>query len=151
MKRLNYVGRTVAEMADSVFRHGSGVHFVAFFNGRRSLGHAGCLGPARMFKPGTVAVSSSGRQWVAVGGDKNAAQGWSFVSPYVERDGFSEAKLSDNPKALKIRAKLDAYLDYFQECKGVRPRSAAFRREQLEVLGVMPGEFYKGVRLEAFS
>ena len=39
---------------------------------------------------------------------------------------------------------------YFQNVKGGLPRSVALRREQLSVCGAVPGQLYKGVRLEAY-
>jgi hypothetical protein len=125
-----------------------------FFNGSEFVASAERLGPARMVAPGTVAVSVSGRQWVAVGGDRvNGATGWAFVSPSVDRPSQAgdAVRFSDNNKALKCRAKLDQYLDYFQDCKGVLPRSVILRGEQFRTLGALPGQFYKGVRLESFS
>ncbi|MBD3640221.1 MAG: hypothetical protein HUJ18_04430 [Marinobacter sp.] len=149
MKRLNHVGERVAQFRSEGH---DGAFF--FFNGSKWVATADRLGPACMVAPGTVAVSASGRQWIAVGGDHtNGAAGWRFVSPYVDQlpiDGDA-VRFNDNPKALKIRTKLDAYLDYYQSVKGVLPRSVVLRREQLAVCGAMPGQLYKGIRLEAFS
>ncbi|WP_372985504.1 hypothetical protein [Marinobacter sp.] len=154
MKRLNQVGKAVQVFVEVGHRNGADVPGVWFFNGGQMVASADRLGPARMVAPGTVAVSASGRQWMAVGGDRiNGAAGWSFVSPYTEQrpvDGDA-VRFNDNPKALKIRAKLDAYLDYFQSVKGTFPDSIVLRREQLAVCGAEPGQFYKGIRLEAFS
>lgn len=154
MKRLNHAGETMAffqRSAAEVGRRGPGF---MFFDAKVCVATADRLGPARMVAPGTVAVSASGRQWMAVGGDRtNGAAGWSFVSPYTEQplvDGDA-VRFNDNPKALKIRDKLDAYLDYYQSVKGTLPNSVVLRREQLATCGAIPGQLYKGIRLEAFS
>ena len=125
-----------------------------FFDGTKCVASSERLGPARMVSPGTVAVSASGRQWVAVGGDSvNGATGWSFVSRYVDQPPVrgDAVRLNDNTKSLKIRAKLDEYLDYYQSLKGALPDSVVLRSEQLSTIGAMPGQFYKGVRLGVYS
>ena len=153
MKRLNKAGEAVKQFVD--LRTNGGVHVpgVWFFDGAKLVASADRLGPARMVAPGTVAVSASGRQWMAVGGDGiNGAAGWSFVSPYVEQRQVNgdAVRFNDNAKSLKIRSKLDAYLDYFQSVKGTLPDSVVLRREQLSACGALPGQVYKGVRLEAY-
>lgn len=154
MNRLNRVGRksqTIVRVAHEKGRTLACTFF--FFDGSRFVASSDRLGPARMVAPGTVAVSASGRQWKAVGGDSvNGAAGWSFVSPYVDQfpvDGEA-VHFNDNAKSLKIRQKLDAYLDYFGSVKGHYPVSVALRREQLSTCGATPGQLYKGVRLEAY-
>jgi len=67
-----------------------------------------------------------------------------------DRINGAAVRFNDNPKALKIRAKLDAYLDYFQGVKGTLPDFVVLRREQLATCGAIPGQRYKGIRLEAF-
>lgn len=107
-----------------------------------------------MVRPGTVAVSKSGRQWLAVGGDHiNGVSGWRFVSSQVDQLAINGdvVRFTDNARALKIRAKLNAYLDYYQSVKGVLPRSVVLRRDQLSTCGALPGQVYKSVRLEVFS
>ena len=151
MKRLNYVGDMIATVARASDKKRKAVYF---FDGKNFVATSDRLGPARMVAPGTVAVSLSGRQWIAVGGDRvNGAAGWAFVSPYVDQPSLDgdAVRFSDNPKSLKIRAKLDQYLDYFQDCKGVLPHSVILRGEQFRTLGALPGQVYKGVRLESFS
>lgn len=154
MKRLNRVGQkaqTIVRVAHNKGRTLSCTFY--FFNGSEFVASSDRLGPARMVRPGTVAVSKSGRQWVAVGGDHTSgAAGWCFVSSQIDQPpvGGDVVRFIDNPKALKIRAKLDAYLDYFQSVKGVLPDTVALRREQLAICGVLPGQIYKGVRLEAY-
>lgn len=154
MKRLNHAGRVMAEYQELEATTGHEFGNVFFFDGQKCVATADRLGPARMVAPGIVAVSASGRQWMAVGGDRiNGAAGWTFVSPYKEQrpvDGGA-VRFNDNPKSLKIRAKLDAYLDYFQSVKGTLPDSVVLRREQLAGCGAEPGQRYKGIRLEAFS
>lgn len=148
MKPLNRVGQRVVS-----FRSEGHDGAVFFFDGHKWVASADRLGPARMVAPGTVAVSVSGRQWMAVGGDRlKGAAGWRFVSPYVDQLPVNGDPVcfSDNPKSLKIRAKLDAYLDYYQECKGVAPSTVVLRREQLSTVGALPGQIYKGARLEVF-
>lgn len=154
MKRLNHAGRVMAEYQEleATTEHKFGNVF--FFDCQKCVATADRLGPARMVAPGTVAVSASGRQWIAVGGNRiHGATGWRFVSPYVDQGPIDHdaVRFIDNPKALKIRAKLDAYLEYYQSVKGVLPRSVVLRREQLATCGAMPGQLYKGIRLEAFS
>ncbi len=154
MKRLNEAGEAVKLFVELRTNGGARVPAVWFFDGEKLVASADRLGPACMVAPGTVAVSASGRQWMAVGGDRiNGAAGWSFVSPYVEQRPVEgdAVRFNDNPKALKIRAKLDAYLDYFQSVKGTLPDSVVLRREQLATCGALPGQRYKGIRLEAFS
>lgn len=151
MNRLNHVGDMIATVARASDKKRKAVYF---FDGKNFVATSDRLGPARMVAPGTVAVSLSGRQWVAVGGDRvNGAAGWAFVSPYVDQPSLDgdAVRFSDNPKSLKIRAKLDQYLDYFQDCKGVLPHSVILRGEQFRTLGALPGQVYKGVRLESFS
>ncbi|WP_322002280.1 hypothetical protein [Marinobacter alexandrii] len=154
MKRLNRVGQkaqTIVRVAREKGRTLSCTFF--FFNGSEFVASSDRLGPARMVRPGTVAVSKSGRQWLAVGGDHtNGAAGWRFVSSRVDQPAIvgDVVRFIDNPKALKIRAKLDAYLEYYQSVKGVFPRSVVLRREQLSACGALPGQVYKGVRLEAY-
>lgn len=151
MKRLNHVGDMIATVARASDKKRKAVYF---FDGKNFVATSDCLGPARMVAPGTVAVSLSGRQWIAVGGDRvNGAAGWAFVSPFVDQPSLDgdAVRFSDNPKSLKIRAKLDQYLDYFQDCKGVLPHSVILRGEQFRTLGALPGQVYKGVRLEVFS
>ncbi|MEQ5835480.1 hypothetical protein [Marinobacter sp. NFXS9] len=153
MKRLNRAGEAVKTFVELRQNGGCHVPGVWFFDGGKLVASAARLGPARMVAPGTVAVSASGRQWMAVGGDRvNGAAGWTFVSPYVEHEPVKgdAVRFNDNPKSLKIRAKLDAYLHYFQDVKGSLPESVALRREQLSACGAMPGQLYKGVRLEAY-
>jgi len=154
MKHLNRVGQkaqTIVRVAQEKGRTLSCTVF--FFNGHDFVASSERLGPARMVAPGTVAVSASGRQWIAIGGDHvHGAAGWAFVSPYIDQpavDGDA-VRFNDNAKSLKIRSKLDAYLDYYQECKGVLPAVVVLRREQLSACGVLPGQVYKGVRLEAY-
>tara|TARA_R110000823_G_scaffold315677_1_gene449420 strand:- start:8351 stop:8815 length:465 start_codon:yes stop_codon:yes gene_type:complete len=153
MKRLNEAGKAVKLFVE--LRTNGGVHVpgVWFFDGAKLVASADRLGPARMVAPGTVAVNASGRQWMAVGGDRiKGAAGWSFVSPYVEQHQVNgdAVRFNDNAKSLKIRSKLDAYLDYFQSVKGTLPNSVVLRREQLSACGALPGQVYKGVRLEAY-
>lgn len=151
MKRLNHVGDMIATVARASDKKRKAVYF---FDGKHYVATADRLGPARMVAPGTVAVSLSGRQWIAVGGDRvNGATGWAFVSPYVDQPSLDgdAVRFSDNPKSLKIRASLDEYLGYYQDCKGVLPDSVILRSEQLSTLGALPGQVYKGVRLEVFS
>src|SRR5690554_1389042 len=151
MKRLNHVGDMIATVARASDKKRKAVYF---FDGKNCVATSDCLGPARMVAPGIVAVSLSGRQWIAVGGDRvNGAAGCAFVSPYVDQPSLDgdAVRFSDNPKSLKIRAKLDQYLDYFQDCKGVLPHSVILRGEQFRTLGALPGQVYKGVRLESFS
>jgi len=153
MKHLNKAGVAVKQLVEH--RNNDGAHSsgVWFFDGGKLVASADRLGPARMVAPGTVAVSASGRQWVAVGGDRvNGAAGWSFVSPYIEQHPVNgdAVHFNDNAKSLKIRSKLDAYLDYFQSVKGTLPDSVVLRREQLSACGALPGQVYKGVRLEAY-
>lgn len=151
MKRLNHVGDMIATVARASDKKRKAVYF---FDGKNFVATSDRLGPARMVAPGTVAVSLSGRQWIAVGGDRvNGAAGWAFVSPYVDQPSLDgdAVRFSDNPKSLKIRAKLDQYLDCFQDCKGVLPHSVILRGEQFRTLGALPGQVYKGVRLEVFS
>lgn len=151
MNRLNHVGDMIATVARASDKKRKAVYF---FDGKNFVATSDRLGPARMVAPGTVAVSLSGRQWIAVGGDRvNGAAGWAFVSPYVDQPSLDgdAVRFSDNPKSLKIRAKLDQYLDYFQDCKGVLPHSVILRGEQFRTLGALPGQVYKGVRLESFS
>ncbi|RKR78193.1 hypothetical protein [Marinobacter nauticus] len=153
MKRLNKAGEAVRTFVDLRQKGGCAVPGVWFFSGGKLVASADRLGPARMVAPGTIAVSASGRQWMAVGGDPvNGAAGWSFVSPYIEHEPVKgdAVRFNDNAKSLKIRSKLDAYLDYYQECKGVLPRTVVLRREQLFTVGALPGQVYKGVRLEVF-
>lgn len=149
MTRLNRVGQRTARFLSE--GHDCRVFF---FDGYKWVGSADCLLSARMVAPGTVAVSASGRQWVAVGGNKcSGARGWSFVSPYVDRHSVDAAEVAgfdNSSKSLKIRDKLDAYLDYFSSVKGHYPGSVALRREQFSVCGVTPGQLYKGVCLEAY-
>lgn len=148
MKRLNYVGQRVA-----AFLFEGHDASVFFFDGQKWVASADRLGSARMVAPGTVAVSRSGRQWIAVGGDHtNGAAGWSFTSPYKDQAEVQgdAVHFNDNAKSLKIRAKLDDYLDYYQSVKGSLPEAVALRREQLSTCGAMPGQVYKGVRLEAY-
>jgi len=154
MRSLNRVGKYVQVCVCRSTRHGIKPSNVWFFDGKQCVGDADRLGPARMVAPGTVAVSASGRQWMAVGGDcVNGAAGWSFVSRYVDQPPVKgePVHFNDNPKSLKIRVKLDTYLEYFQSVKGHLPRSVVLRSEQLSTVGALPGQFYKGVRLEAFS
>ncbi|WP_421841209.1 hypothetical protein [Marinobacter algicola] len=154
MKQLNEAGKSVKLFVELRTNGGVPVPAVWFFDGSKLVASADRLGPARMVAPGTVAVSASGRQWMAVGGDRiNGAAGWSFVSPYTEQRSVKgdAVRFNDNPKALKIRAKLDAYLDYFHSVKGTLPDSVILRREQLATCGAQPGQLYKGIRLEAFS
>ncbi len=154
MKRLNHAGRVMAEYQELEATTGHKFGNVFFFNGQKCVATADRLGPARMVVPGTIAVSSTGRQWVAVGGDRvNGAAGWAFVSPYVDQPSVNgdAVRFNDNSKSLKIRAKLDEYLDYYQDCKGVLPDSVVLRTEQLHTVGALPGQIYKGVRLEVFS
>jgi hypothetical protein len=153
MKRLNEAGEAVKLFVE--LRRNGGVHVpgVWFFDGAKLVASADRLGPARMVAPGTVAVSASGRQWMAIGGDRvNGAAGWSFVSPYVEQRPVNgdAVRFNDSVKSLKILSKLDAYLDYFQSVKGTLPDSVVLRREQLSACGALPGQVYKGVRLEAY-
>lgn len=151
MKRLNHVGHMIATVARALDKNRKAIYF---FDGKNFVATADRLGPARMVAPGTVAVSISGRQWIAVGGDRvNGAAGWAFVSPYVDQPSLDgdAVRFSDNPKSLKIRASLDEYLDYYQDCKGVLPDSVILRSEQLSTLGALPRQVYKGVRLEVFS
>lgn len=153
MKRLNHAGEVMAFFQQSAAETGNRGPGVMFFDGRRCVASADRLGPARMVAPGTVAVSASGRQWMAVGGDRvNGAAGWTFVSPYIDQRPVEgdAVHFNDNPKSLKIRSRLDAYLDYFQSVKGTLPESVVLRREQLSVCGAAPGQLYKGVRLEAY-
>lgn len=153
MKRLNEAGEAVKLFVELRTNGGAHVPAVWFFDGGKLVASADRLGPARMVAPGTVAVSASGRQWMAVGGDRvNGAAGWSFVSPYIDQRPVEgdAVRFNDNPKALKIRSRLDAYLDYFQRVKGALPESVVLRREQLSVCGAAPGQLYKGVRLEAY-
>ncbi|QFS86015.1 hypothetical protein [Marinobacter sp. THAF197a] len=150
MKRLNHVGDMIATVARASDKERKAVYF---FDGKNFVATSDRLGPARMVAPGTVAVSLSGRQWIAVGGDRvNGATGWAFVSPYVDQPSLDgdAVRFSDNPKSLKIRASLDEYLGYYQDCKGVLPDSVILRSEQLSTLGALPGQVYKGVRLEVF-
>ena len=155
MKRLNRVGRkaqTIVRVANEKGRTLSCTFY--FFNGSEFVASSDRLGPARMVRPGTVAVSKSGRQWLAVGGNHaNGAAGWRFVSSQVDQPpvGGDVVRFIDNPRALKIRANLDAYLNYYQSVKGVLPRSVVLRREQLKACGAAPGQFYKGVCLEAYA
>ena len=112
MKRLNHAGRVMAEYQELEATTGQKFGNVFFFDGQKCVATADRLGPARMVAPGTVAVSASGRQWMAVGGDRvNGAAGWCFASPYIEQLPVNgDAVLfNDNAKSLKIRAKLDAY------------------------------------------
>tara|TARA_R110002096_G_scaffold355290_2_gene548501 strand:+ start:6796 stop:7260 length:465 start_codon:yes stop_codon:yes gene_type:complete len=153
MKHLNRAGEAVKQLVEHRNSDGAHASGVWFFDGDKLVASADRLGPARMVAPGTVAVSASGRQWMAVGGDRiNGAAGWSFVSPYVEQHQVNgdAVRFNDNAKSLKIRAKLDAYLDYFQSIKGTLPDSVVLRREQLSACGALPGQVYKGVRLEAY-
>ncbi|MBU2875934.1 hypothetical protein [Marinobacter salexigens] len=76
MKHLNHAGRVVAEYQELEATTGQKFGNVFFFDGQKCVATADRLGPARMVAPGTVAVSASGRQWVAVGG---CASGWSLV------------------------------------------------------------------------
>ncbi|GGY83637.1 hypothetical protein [Marinobacter zhanjiangensis] len=153
MKRLNRAGEAVALYVRLRSEGDCKIPGFWFFDGNKLVGSADRLGPACMVAPGTVVVSASGRQWVAVGGDStNGATGWSFTSPYkdeaeVEGDAVH---FNDNARSLKIRAKLDDYLDYFQSVKGTLPDTVVLRREQLSTCGAMPGQIYKGVRLEAY-
>ena len=145
MKPLNRVGQKAQTIVRVAHHKGRTLSCtVFFFNGTEFVASSERLGPARLFRPGTVAVSASGRQWIA---------GWRFVSPYVDQGPIDHdaVRFIDNPRALKIRAKLDAYLEYYQSVKGVLPRSVVLRREQLATCGAMPGQLYKGIRLEAFS
>ena len=154
MKRLNKAGEAVKTFVDLRQKGGCAVPGVWFFSGGKLVASADRLGPARMVAPGTIAVSASGRQWMAIGGDRvNGATGWSFVSPYVEQRPVNgdAVRFNDNAKSLKIRAKLDAYLDYFQSVKGTLPDTVVLRREQLAACGAQPGQLYKDIRLEAFS
>lgn len=154
MKRLNHVGDMIAHIMRPYIQSGQERKAVWFFDGKTHVATADRLGPARIVAPGTVAVSSTGRQWVAVGGDRvNGAAGWAFVSPYVDQPSINgdAVRFNDNSKSLKIRAKLDQYLDYYQDCKGVLPDSVVLRTEQLHTVGALPGQIYKGVRLEVFS
>ncbi len=154
MRVLNECGKSVKLFVELRQNGGCQVPGFWFFDGKRLVASADRLGPACMVAPGTVAVSASGRQWMAVGGDHvNGAAGWSFVSPYAEQPPVKgeAVHFNDNPKSLKIRAKLDSYLAYFQSVKGHLPRSVVLRSEQLSTVGALPGQFYKGVRLEAFS
>lgn len=153
MKRLNRAGQIRAEYLELSASTGIEWGKIFFFDGAKCVARADRLGPARMVAPGTVAVSASGRQWMAVGGDRvNGAAGWSFVSPYIEQRPVNgdAVRFNDNAKSLKIRARLDAYLDYFQSVKGSLPESVVLRREQLATCGALPGQRYKGIRLEAF-
>jgi len=153
MKHLNHAGRVVAEYQELEATTGHKFGSVFFFDGQKCVATADRLGPARMVAPGTVAVSASGRQWMAVGGDRiKGASGWSFVSPYIEQLPVNgdAVHFNDNAKSLKIRATLDAYLNYFQSVKGSLPDSVVLRREQLSACGALPGQVYKGVRLEAY-
>lgn len=153
MKRLNKAGEAVKQFVELRTNGGVPIPGVWFFDGGKLVASADRLGPARMVAPGTVAVSASGRQWMAVGGDRiNGASGWSFVSPYIEQSQVNgdAVRFNDNAKSLKIRSKLDAYLDYFQSVKGTLPDSVVLRREQLSACGALPGQVYKGVRLEAY-
>lgn len=153
MKRLNRAGEAVKLYVELRTSGGVPVPAVWFFDGHKLVSSAGRLGPARMVAPGTVAVSASGRQWMAVGGDRvNGAAGWTFVSPYVEQHPVKgdAVRFNDNAKSLKIRANLDAYLDYFHSVKGTLPDAVVLRRDQLSVCGAIPGQIYKGVRLEVY-
>jgi|GEM_PF-1231095 len=155
MKSLNRVGQKAQTIVRVAYEKGRTLSCTFFFfNGSEFVASSDRLGPARMVRPGTVAVSKSGRQWLAVGGDHtNGAAGWRFVSPYVDQLPIhgDAVRFNDNSKALKIRAKLDAYLDYYQSVKGVHPCSVVLRREQLTVCGALPGQVYKGVRLEVYA
>ena len=155
MKPLNRVGQKAQTIVRVAHHKGRTLSCtVFFFNGTEFVASSERLGPARLFRPGTVAVSASGRQWIAVGGNRiHGATGWRFVSPYVDQGPIDHdaVRFIDNPRALRIRAKLDAYLEYYQSVKGVLPRSVVLRREQLATCGAMPGQLYKGIRLEAFS
>jgi len=153
MTRLNEAGKAVKQFVELRTNGGAHIPGVWFFDGAKLVASADRLGPARMVAPGTVAVSASGRQWMAVGGDRiNGAAGWSFVSPYVEQRPVNgdAVRFNDSVKSLKILSKLDAYLDYFQSVKGTLPDSVVLRREQLSACGALPGQVYKGVRLEAY-
>ncbi|MFL1484738.1 hypothetical protein [Marinobacter sp. LN3S78] len=153
MKRLNKVGEHVALYVRIRREAGSQVSGFWFFNGKELVATSDRLGPACMVAPGTVVVSISGRQWVAVGGDRvNGAAGWSFTSPYKDESEVEgdAVHFNDNPRSLKIRAKLDDYLDYYRSVKGTLPDTVALRREQLSSCGAMPGQVYKGVRLEVY-
>ena len=153
MKRLNKAGEAVALYVRLRREGGCKVAGFWFFSGNKLVGSADSLGPACMVAPGTVVVSASGRQWVAVGGDRtNGAAGWSFTSPYKDQSEVEgdAVHFNDNAKSLKIRAKLDDYLDYYRTVKGTLPDTVALRREQLSTCGAIPGQIYKGVRLEAY-
>lgn len=154
MKRLNRLGQKAQIIVNVAHDKGRTLSCTFFFNGAEFVASADRLGPARMVAPGTVAVSASGRQWMAVGGDRvNGAAGWTFVSPYVEHNAVEgdAVRFNDNAKSLKIRAKLDEYLEYFRSVKGTLPSAVVLRREQLAACGAMPGQLYKGVRLEAYT
>lgn len=155
MKRLNCVGlkvQTIIRVASDKGRDLANTFY--FFSGSEFVASSDRLGPARMVAPGTVAVSVSGRQWMAVGGDRvKGAAGWRFVSPYVDQLPVNgdPVRFLDNPKSLKIRAQLDEYLSYYLDCKGALPDAVVLRRHQLQTVGALPGQVYKGVRLEVFQ
>ncbi|GHD43490.1 Site-specific recombinase XerD [Marinobacter persicus] len=149
MKVLNECGKSVKLFVELRQNGGCKVPGFWFFDGKKLVASADRLGPACMVAPGTIAVSASGRQWMAVGGDsENGAAGWSFVSPCVEQPPVEgeAVQFNNNPKSLKIRAKLDTYLEYFRSVKGYMPRSVVLRSEQLMTVGALPGQLYKHVR-----
>jgi len=146
MKRLNSVGQTAQTISSE--------HFVFFNATGRYLGYASRLGSPRIVVPGTVAVSPTGRQWVALGSDGlGNACGWSFVSPYVDRPRpkRNQVEVSTTRKAEKILSSVDAFIEYYSDVKGRLPRSVVLRREQLSTVGALPGQLYKGIPLEAYS
>lgn len=113
MKHLNKAGEAVKLFVELRTNGGAHVLGVWFFDGGKLVASADRLGPA----------------------------GWFFISPYIEQHQVKgdAVHFNDNAKSLKIRAKLDAYLDYFQNVKGILPDSVVFRREQLSACGALPG------------
>lgn len=145
MKRLNKVGGTAQVVGPNVF---------CFFVDGCYQSFAETLGTARAHAPGTVAVSPSGRQWLAVGDDgQGNAAGWRFVSPYVDVNQAARVPVQVNAtrKAEKIVVQVTAYVDYFVSVKGRKPSEVVLRREQLDAIGAIPGQTLCSVPVRAYS